>query len=107
MSRRRRCHRSRVRDQPVAIKSGLNQTPLAEVKFSFAGQEPLAEQHLGSLEHPAFYEVAVVSDQDILNEVGPVQQVHMLPADLEIGDVTVLARDVEEKIGRATPELRE
>jgi hypothetical protein len=59
------------------------------------------------LEHPAFYEIPLVSDQDILNEVGPVQQVHMLPADLEIGDVPVLTCDVKEKIGRATPELRE
>jgi hypothetical protein len=59
------------------------------------------------LEHPAFYEIPVVSDQDILNEVGPVQQVHMLSADLEISDVTVLTCDVKEKIGRATPELRQ
>ena len=76
------------------------------MKLSFAGQESLSEQPLGSLEDSALHEIAVVSDEDILNEVGPVQQVHMLPADFEIGDVTVLARDIQEKIGRATPELR-
>ena len=61
------------------------------MKLPFTGQEPLPEQHLRSLEHPAFYEIPVVSDQDILNEVGPVQQIHMLSADLKGDYVAVLA----------------
>ena len=102
---RRGRHGCRVRYQSIAVKGRLGEPALAQMEFTFAGQEAFAEQDLGPLKKSAFDEIAAVCYENILDEIRPVEQIHVLLADFEIGDIPVGSRHIQQKVGRLPAEL--
>ena len=65
------------------MERGLREPPLPAVEVALARQQSLAEHALGPLEAPALHEVLVVRDENIPDEVGVIEQVHVLRAILK------------------------
>src|SRR4029078_6956674 len=89
------------------MKRRLHQAALAAVMRAFAGQEPIAQQHAGALQHAAFFELVLMGDQHVADGVGMGQVIDALATQREIDDVAVLAGHFFEKRGRVFAELGE
>src|SRR5882757_2421350 len=87
------------------MKCRLSEAPLPEVKFAFAGEEPFAQHFLGAHERATLDEVLLIRDEHVANEIGMVEQVNALVADLEEHDVAILFRGLDHEWQPAAREL--
>ena len=78
-----------VRGNPFAVKGGLHQPPLAQMRVAFARQQPVAEQTLRALEPSSLEEALLIGDQHVLDELRIVQQEQMLAGHMDVTDVAV------------------
>ena len=60
------------------MKGGLHQAPLPQVLLAFAGEQSLAQQHFGTLQRAALYEIVLIVDQNFAHVIGMIHQIHVL-----------------------------
>ena len=63
---------------PLAVKRGLGQFALTAPEFTFAGQQPLAQRPLRLPQPIVLDELAILVDQNLLDQVGMVGE-HDMP----------------------------
>ena len=91
-------HRVRVRADPRAVKSGLHQPTLAQVKVTFARQQAVTEKLPRALEAAALGEIPVVSDEDVANILGVVDEKYQLATHPVRRKLTVRPRNHVEEV---------
>jgi len=89
------------------MECGLNQPALAYVKTSFAGQQAIAQQHAGALQHAALGEVALIGDQDFANQVRMIYEIDVLIGEPEKRNVAILACNSCEELKGLRTERRQ
>jgi hypothetical protein len=77
------------------------------VEIALAGEQSLAQQYFRALQNAAFDEITMSIHQDILNEVRPVQQIDVLLTQVDVCDVAIVTRYVEQELCRPATELKE
>src|SRR5262249_21009579 len=97
-------HRRGVIGDALSMKRGLSQSPLAQMKFSLAGQKPFAEQSLGALQSFALHKISVVCDQYVSDVIWIIHQEHRLRAEFEIDQIAVLLSQIGQKFNRIATE---
>src|SRR5215208_7970846 len=79
-------HYLAVGGYPSAMKCRLGKPPLTSPELALAGQEPLAQQAPVSLEDPRLSEVAIVLDEDVLDQAWIRKQVYPLAHEAQLYD---------------------
>src|SRR5262249_39176497 len=100
-------HRRGVPGDALAMKGGLRQPSLAQMKFAFAGQQPFAEQSLRALQPLALHKCSVVRDQRVADVIGVVEQEDRLRAELEINKIAVSLGQIGQKFDRIAADCEE
>src|SRR5260370_35510708 len=85
----------------------LDQAALAHMKTAFAGQQAIAQQHPGALQHAALGEVALIGNQDVANEVRMIYEIDVLIGEPEIGQVAILPCNSWEELNGLRAEGRQ
>ena len=67
---RRGDHFACVGGEPLAMKRGIDQPALPLVQFILAGEESVAQQHLGALQGATLVHALVMRDQDFADRLG-------------------------------------
>jgi hypothetical protein len=75
------------------MKCRLSQPSLAKMKFVLTRQKPVAQQPLCTLETATLVKILLMSDENVSNEIGVIEEVDVLRPDLVVRDVDVLARN--------------
>src|SRR5687768_3907775 len=88
------------------MKCRLYHPPLAQVKFTFARQQALAEQYLSALEGPAFDKFMRVYNKQIADMIGMIDEINRLRPHPQIRHIaeTRLCRQESDAV---TPKRRE
>ena len=86
------------------MEGGLDEAALAGMERGFAGEQAVAEEDFGALEDAAFGEAVLLSDEDVADEVGVVEEEDGLVTEAEGGDIAELAGEVEQEAGRVATE---
>ena len=84
------------------MKGRLGETTLPTMKVALAGQQPFAQQPLGSLQRAAFRKILLVRDQHFAYVVRVIEKEDILWAHPEIRDVSIIARHPLDKIDGVT-----
>jgi hypothetical protein len=90
-------HFTCVRGDALAVKGGLHESTLTQVKLAFARQEAFTEQHLRALQHVSFHECALVCDENVAHIIGVSDEVHSQVTNLRSSNVPLRAMQGEEE----------
>ena len=91
----------------LAMEERLDGAALLEVRLAFGSEEAFAQQPLGALQRDAFVELLRGGDQHVFDPCRMADEVDLLPADAEAGDVAVLALRLGEELERIAPKAQE
>ncbi len=97
-------HSAGIERDPLLVEGGLDQPALPPMKLAFASEQPFAQEILGQLETPALVKSAVLRDQQVLDQIGMVEEVNPAVSQADQGDVTVVAGHPLEQAERVAAE---
>ncbi len=77
------------------------------MKRAVAGKEPGADDALGAFQPAGLDEIPMVGDENVANQVGVIELIHMLRADAKMSDVAEFTSQLRQKAGRIAAKFQE
>jgi hypothetical protein len=102
-----RFHNVAIGGHAFTMKSGLNESALSEPELALRKQKAVTQQWHQQAQDDAFAEIAMLGDENLLNDVGVKDIDHATVAEAVGNDISVFARTEQVEPQLIPPEIRQ